>query len=140
MAPELGQFTRSSSFGSVGTCCTFGSFVFPRPRPFCFYDFLPTACELAGAEVPKEIDGISYLPTLLGQDERQRKHEYLYCASSEGATSVGVRYGKWKLVRYRTKDQTADWRLYDLVVQIASDASDQTGFLKSSAKEQRHGE
>jgi uncharacterized sulfatase len=83
-------------------------------HPSSSYDFLPSACELAGAEAPKEIDGISYLPTLLGQDERQAKHEYLFCASSEGATSVGVRYGKWKLVKYRTNDPTPDWRLYDL--------------------------
>jgi uncharacterized sulfatase len=83
-------------------------------HPSGSYDFLPTACEIAGAEPPEEIDGISYLPTLLGQHEQQKKHEYLYCASSEGATSVGVRYGKWKLVQYRTKDQAPDWRLYDL--------------------------
>jgi uncharacterized sulfatase len=95
-----------------------------------FQDFLPTACELAGAEAPSGIDGISYLPTLLGNAEMQAKHEYLYCASLEGATSVGVRFGKWKLVQYRSakrnrskKKSTAsqgpdeskpDWRLYDL--------------------------
>ncbi len=95
-----------------------------------FQDFLPTACELAGAEAPSGIDGISYLPTLLGKAEMQEKHEYLYCASLEGATSVGVRIGKWKLVQYRSpkrnrskKKSTAsqrpdeskpDWRLYDL--------------------------
>ncbi len=81
------------------------------------YDFLPTACEMVGAEVPGRTDGISYLPTLLGEPDRQKKHEYLYCASSEGATSVGVRFGKWKLVKYRAKDKNAtsdDWRLYDL--------------------------
>ena len=80
--------------------------------PSAFWDFLPTACELAGLETPQDIDGISYSPTLLGQSQRQKKHEYLYWASQEGATSVGVRYGSWKLVKYRKgKD---DWRLYDL--------------------------
>lgn len=97
-------------------------------HPSGFYDFLPTACELAGIEPPKNIDGISYLPTLLGQHDRQKKHEYLYCASLEGATSVGVRYGKWKLVQYRApkkrlpKQQNSagkpDWRLYDLTRDI----------------------
>jgi uncharacterized sulfatase len=83
--------------------------------PSAFWDFLPTACEAAGIEPPAEIDGISYLPTLLGQSDRQSQHEYLYCASSEGQTSVGVRYGKWKLVRYHSKEnQPDDWRLYDL--------------------------
>ena len=93
-------------------------------HPSAFYDFLPTACELAGIDPPKGIDGLSYLPTLLGRQERQKKHEYLYWASQEGATSVGVRYGNWKLVEYRSPnpssptqqetDRKRDWRLYDL--------------------------
>lgn len=92
-------------------------------HPSGFYDFLPTACALAGAEVPDGIDGISYLPALLGRPEEQSKHEYLYCASLEGKTSVGVRYGDWKLVRYRAgkndPETAADWRLYDLSADIA---------------------
>ncbi len=93
-------------------------------HPSGFYDFLPTACELAGAEPPKDIDGISYLPALLGRKDEQQKHEYLYCASQEGATSVGVRYGNWKLVRYREGKQKrqagrkGEWRLYDLAEDI----------------------
>ena len=87
-------------------------------HPSGFYDFLPTACELAGVEPPADIDGVSYLPSLLGQSADQKMHEYLYCASQEGQTSVGVRYGDWKLVRYRpdtgNEQQSADWRLYDL--------------------------
>ncbi|QDU92676.1 arylsulfatase [Lignipirellula cremea] len=87
------------------------------------YDFLPTACELAGAKPPAAIDGLSYLPTLLGENDRQEQHEYLYCASSEGATSVGVRYGKWKLVRYRSKSEKppGDWRLYDLETDLGEE-------------------
>lgn len=92
-------------------------------HPSAFPDFLPTACELAGVEPPEGIDGISYLPTLLGKAGSQKQHEYLYCASSEGATSIGVRYGKWKLVQYRSakksaKNQSPDWRLYDLATDI----------------------
>ncbi len=110
-------------------------------HPSAFQDFLPTACEVAGADPPKAIDGISYLPTLLGQADKQQPHEYLYCASQEGATSVGVRYGHWKLVKYRqprTKraKQNAgesgaaaddDWRLYDLSVDLgeATDLADE---------------
>ncbi|MEW4487182.1 arylsulfatase [Thalassoglobus sp. JC818] len=89
--------------------------------PSAFYDFLPTACELAGAETPDGIDGISYAPTLLGNDADQKRHEYLYFASQEGRTSVGVRSGKWKLVRYPDKpNRDADlaspgeWKLYDV--------------------------
>ena len=41
-----------------------------------FWDFLPTACQLAGINPPNGIDGISYLPELLGK--KQKQHEYLY--------------------------------------------------------------
>lgn len=92
-------------------------------HPSAFWDFLPTACEIAGVEAPDDIDGISYLPTLVGKAGEQEKHEYLYWASSEGETSVGIRDGKWKLVQYREKGRKGraagasasdDWRLYDL--------------------------
>ncbi|MEO2047289.1 MAG: arylsulfatase [Pirellulales bacterium] len=97
-------------------------------HPSGFYDFLPTACELAGVEPPEEIDGISYLPSLLGRPGQQGKHEYLYCASQEGATSVGVRYGNWKLVKYRSQKTISEnqpvesktpWRLYNLSEDIS---------------------
>ncbi|WP_233903461.1 arylsulfatase [Stieleria maiorica] len=83
--------------------------------PSAFWDFLPTACEIAGVEPPSDIDGISYLPTLLDKSADQRKHEYLYWASQEGDTTIGIRKGPWKLVRYRKdRDGQPDWRLYDL--------------------------
>ncbi|MCH2209778.1 MAG: arylsulfatase [Fuerstiella sp.] len=88
-------------------------------HPSAFYDFLPTACELAGVRPPAKIDGISYLPTLLGRPAEQEKHEYLYFASEEGETSVGVRYGNWKLVKYGGNNtepgSPQDWKLYNLV-------------------------
>ena len=45
-------------------------------EPLAFWDFLPTACELAGVEAPQGIDGISFVPTLKG--EEQKSHEYLF--------------------------------------------------------------
>lgn len=119
-------------------------------HPSAFWDFMPTACEIA--QLPKPIsftagakrgcDGISYLPTLKGSVSEQRKHEYLYWASQEGATSVGMRMGAWKLVNYRKPKKKVnaaglqkneavdtvedDWRLYDLGVDIGekNDVSD----------------
>ena len=41
-----------------------------------FWDFLPTACELAGIPVPAWTDGISFVPALM--DKEQKQHEYLY--------------------------------------------------------------
>ena len=43
-----------------------------------FWDVMPTLCELVGLNPPSDIDGISFLPTLLGQSERQQQHKYLY--------------------------------------------------------------
>lgn len=43
-----------------------------------FWDFLPTACDLAETRIPDGLDGISFLPTLKGDDNRQEKHDYLY--------------------------------------------------------------
>lgn len=87
-------------------------------HPSAFWDFLPTACEITESELASgaKVDGVSYLPTLLGMNAEQKQHEYLYWASSEGKTAVGVRRGKWKLVQYRAKnsDPKQDWRLYNL--------------------------
>lgn len=61
-----------------------------------FPDFLPTAAELAGVPVPKGLDGISFLPTILGHEEQQRQHDYLYWEFYERGGSRAVRMGKWK--------------------------------------------
>ena len=76
--------------------------------PSASWDFLPTACELAGIEPPADIDGISYLPTLLGDDIRQKKHEYLYW---EYGGVRAVRMGKWKAVG---NPRGSGLELYDL--------------------------
>ncbi len=66
---------------------------------WAFWDFLPTAAELAGVEPPPGIDGISMAPVLLGRP--QRAHEYLYWEHPSGGFSQAVRYGRWKGVRPR---------------------------------------
>ena len=66
-----------------------------------FWDFLPTACELSGITVPINMDGISYVPTLLGHSDRQKQHDYLYWEFHENPTTdQAVRMGKWKAVRH----------------------------------------
>ena len=42
-----------------------------------YWDVLPTLCEVAGVPAPAGIDGVSIVPTLLGQPG-QTVHEYLY--------------------------------------------------------------
>src|SRR5262245_60626419 len=64
---------------------------------WAFWDFLPTACELAGTEFPKDLDGISIVPTLRGND--QKRHRFLYWEFHEGGFKQAVRYGNWKALR-----------------------------------------
>jgi arylsulfatase A-like enzyme len=68
-----------------------------------FWDFLPTACELAGVNVSVPTDGISYLPTLLGKAE-QREHDHLYWEFYEEGGKQAVRRGDWKAVRLNVLD------------------------------------
>jgi len=73
-----------------------------------FWDFLPTCCELLALEPPGDIDGISVLPTLLGQTEKQKKHEYLYW---ELNGQQAVRMEDWKAVRTKPNQKI---ELYNL--------------------------
>jgi len=80
------------------------------------WDFLPTACELAGVnEMPVEIDGLSMVPTLLGQAGKQRKHPYLYWEFPAGGNKQAIRMGKWKAVRLNlARNRDAPIELYNL--------------------------
>ena len=60
---------------------------------------MATASELAGVETPPNTDSISFLPTLLGQPDRQKEHEYLYWEFYEQGSAQAVRWGNWKGVR-----------------------------------------
>jgi len=86
-----------------------------------FWDFLPTACEVAGIRPPDNIDGISYLPELLGK--KQKKHEFLYWEFFERNTRQAVRMGKWKAIRTVKTDRI---ELYNLEEDIGetSDIAD----------------
>ena len=75
-----------------------------------FWDFLPTAAELAGVKPPSGVDGISVVPALLGKPLPKR--EYLYWEFHEGGFSQAVRLGQWKGVRRRTR--AAPIELYDI--------------------------
>jgi len=67
--------------------------------PCAFWDFLPTAADLAQARPPADSDGISLVPTLLGQAQIKR-HEFLYWEFHEGGFAQAVRMGDWKAVRF----------------------------------------
>jgi arylsulfatase A-like enzyme len=64
-----------------------------------FEDWIPTLLELAGAKgaTPKNIDGLSMAPTLLGQSQPERP--FLYREFPAYGGQQMVRVGDWKLVR-----------------------------------------
>jgi len=77
------------------------------------WDFLPTACDIAGVKPPENIDGISYLPALLGQ--KQPEHDYLYWEFYEMGTRQAIRKDKWKAVKYNiSAGDDAKFMLFDI--------------------------
>ncbi len=74
------------------------------------WDFLPTALQIALREPPKNIDGISVLPTLLGQTQTNR-HEFFSWELRGRELAQAVRRGDWKIVRSKAGDK---WELYNL--------------------------
>jgi arylsulfatase A-like enzyme len=60
-------------------------------------------------------DGISLLPTLLGKEQRQQKHPYLYFEYPEKGGQVAIRMGNWKGVKTNMRaNPQASWQLFDL--------------------------
>lgn len=78
-----------------------------------FYDVLPTLCDVAGIEAPKDIDGKSFLPTLLGK-KGQQKHEFLYWEFPAYGGQQAVRMGKWKGIRKNIFKDSLRIQLYNL--------------------------
>lgn len=82
---------------------------------WAFWDVLPTFAELAGAEVPAGLDGISIVPELRGSE--QPAHEYLYFtwrgtggrffledSAPQQNPGYTIRFGKWKGMVPHCKD------------------------------------
>jgi arylsulfatase A-like enzyme len=67
-----------------------------------FQDFLPTAADLAGVKVTAECDGISFLPTLLGNNAQQKQHPYLCWYFNEAGGKNAVLQWPWKLIHLNT--------------------------------------
>lgn len=78
------------------------------------WDFTPTVCELAGINPPENIQGISFLPTLLNHPEQQKTHDYLYWEFPGYGGQQAVRLGKWKAARFDMKKGNTRIKLFDL--------------------------
>jgi arylsulfatase A-like enzyme len=85
-----------------------------------FWDFLPTACELAGIAAPEKTDGISYLPVMTSGE--QSVHDYLYWEFLERGGRTAIRKGDWKAIRYNMSDDpNAPIELYNLKSDIGEE-------------------
>ena len=80
-------------------------------EPWAFWDFLPTAVELAGAKLPAGFkpDGLSLVGFLKGGAAPAR--DYFYWELHEGPSLQAVRFGDWKAVK---NGLSATTELYDL--------------------------
>tara|TARA_R110000868_G_scaffold366839_1_gene629781 strand:- start:22478 stop:23992 length:1515 start_codon:yes stop_codon:yes gene_type:complete len=93
-----------------------------------FWDVLPTIADLLDVKVESEIDGISFLPTLLNK-KNQKEHEYLYWEFHERGGRQALLAKNWKLIRYNVNDG-GDYELYNL----EEDPSETTNVIKDYPK------
>ena len=86
-----------------------------------FWDFFPTAIEIAGLNNNwADIDGISFLPTLTGKE--QKAHPYLYWEFLKKGGRQAVRMDQWKAVRLNmSNDPNAPIELYRLTDDIGEE-------------------
>lgn len=84
-----------------------------------FWDVMPTLCEVVGIIKPKSTDGISFLPTLLG-DSSQERHDYLYWEFFEQGGKQAIRMDNWKCINLNVnKPQESEILLFDLSKDIS---------------------
>ncbi|MCP4727495.1 MAG: arylsulfatase, partial [bacterium] len=74
-----------------------------------FWDFLPTFTDLLELPEYEETDGISLMPSLLGESGSQKKHDYLYWEYRN--QNQAVRMGDWKAIRLKPSEEI---QLYNL--------------------------
>jgi len=90
-------------------------------QPIAFWDFLPTAMDLAGPIPPTAplptTDGISFLPTLLNHPDQQKQHDYFYWEFHENGFHQSLLLPKenWKAVRHGL---TVPIELYNLTTDV----------------------
>ena len=85
-----------------------------------FYDVLPTLGEIAGADIPDDTDGRSFLPVLLDKDATDTLGFY-YWEYPEYGGQIAIRMGRWKGIIRDIKKNNMTFELYDLEIDISED-------------------
>lgn len=106
--------------------------------PWSFWDFLPTACEIAGQPSPKQTDGRSVLPVLQGKQQAPDKYLYWeqYTLNKErtdintGSLANAVRFGDWKAIRLRLNQPVQLYNLRDDIGETKDVASAHPDIVK----------
>ena len=75
------------------------------------WDFLPTAAGIALTEPPGNIDGLSVLPTLLGQTQTNRHDIFRWEMKTGNGIAQAARMDDWKIMRAQNDKS---WELYNL--------------------------
>jgi arylsulfatase A-like enzyme len=82
---------------------------------FAFWDFLATFSDITGAGKPAVTEGISFLPSLTGKEQKE-KHDYLYYEFYEKGGKQSVLKDQWKLLRQNVRGPAGKitLELYDI--------------------------
>lgn len=108
-----------------------------------YADFMPTIADVTGVDAPDNMDGVSILPTLLGESQ-DIGERFLYWERFGGGFKQAVRWKNWKAVRNpspRLLDEPLE--LYDLENDIgeendvAADHPDVIAEIESFMKDAR---
>ena len=84
------------------------------------YDIMPTVADLGAVEISHAIDGISFLPSLLGKPKDQQSHEFIFWAGQNAFNRDAIIAGEWKLIEEKDLKQSSQkkpvyqWALYHL--------------------------
>lgn len=78
-----------------------------------FQDIMPTFAEIVKRKCPPT-DGISFLPTLLGEKDKQLAHAFLYWEFPDLDGEKAIRWGKWKGLLKNIKKGNTKMLLFDL--------------------------
>src|SRR5690606_35207944 len=80
------------------------------------FDLMATLAELTGQNAGNT-DGVSFLPTLLGNHSAQKQREYIYWEYPERGGQVAIRMGDWKGVKVQIRKKgyrNAPWMLFNI--------------------------